>query len=211
MTRVQHQQEVNELIENASQKTYAYGVKLICVTPLKKNKEIQAKIVSKVGVKTKNSKSVTSCSTPKNEQGQKKNANVIARAMYRVMNTETKMSVTKDNMFSCTSISIASSSSVRRPESKDTNLKKRVLLNTKSKSTPKDVKKSQNPVSLVVNKHDTMNLNASESNVNVLKPKTINAVNDGSNLVCVSCGKDVFMLSHDKCVARYALSLNFLE
>ncbi|GJS73984.1 hypothetical protein Tco_0706825 [Tanacetum coccineum] len=121
------------------------------------------------------------------------------------------MSVTKANMFSCTSTSIASSSSVRRPESKDTNLKKSVLLNTESKSTPKDVKKSQNPVSLVVNKHDTMNLNAFESNVNVLKPKTINAVNDGSNLVCVSCGKDVFMLSHDKCVARYALSLNFLE
>ncbi|GKB35225.1 hypothetical protein Tco_0880167 [Tanacetum coccineum] len=37
---------------------------------------------------------------------------------------------------------VASSSSVRRPESKDTNSKKRVLLNTKSKSTSKDVNKS---------------------------------------------------------------------
>ncbi|GJS47016.1 hypothetical protein Tco_0597137 [Tanacetum coccineum] len=63
---------------------------------------------------------------------------------------------------------VASFSSVRRPESKDTNLKKRVLLNT----------------------------------------KTVNAVNDGSNLVCVSCGKDVFIISHDKCVARYALYAN---
>ncbi|GKA15328.1 retrovirus-related pol polyprotein from transposon TNT 1-94, partial [Tanacetum coccineum] len=34
---------------------------------------------------------------------------------------------------------------------------------------------------------------------------TINAVNNGSNIVSVSCGKDVFMLSHEKCVARYAL------
>ncbi|GJZ30049.1 hypothetical protein Tco_0575096 [Tanacetum coccineum] len=78
---------------------------------------------------------------------------------------------------------VASSSNVSRSESKDTNSKKRVLLNTKSKSTSKDVKKSQNT-------------------------KTVDAVHDGSNLVCVSCGKDVFMISHDKCVARYALSLN---
>ncbi|GJY81072.1 hypothetical protein Tco_0493823 [Tanacetum coccineum] len=34
------------------------------------------------------------------------------------------------------------------------------------------------------------------------------AMNDDSNVVCVSCGKDVFMLSHDKCVARYALFVN---
>ncbi|GJY70011.1 hypothetical protein Tco_0472993 [Tanacetum coccineum] len=77
---------------------------------------------------------------------------------------------------------VASSSSVSRSESKDTNLKKRVWLNTKSKSTSKDVKKSQT--------------------------KIVNAVLYGSNLVCVSCGKDVFLISHDKCVARYALSSN---
>ncbi|GJX83163.1 hypothetical protein Tco_0332644 [Tanacetum coccineum] len=67
---------------------------------------MKAKIVTKVEVKTYKSKPVTSCSTPKNEQG------------------------------------VSSYSSVRRLESKDTNLKKRVLLNTKSKNTPKDVKKS---------------------------------------------------------------------
>ncbi|GKA03719.1 integrase, catalytic region, zinc finger, CCHC-type containing protein [Tanacetum coccineum] len=60
----------------------------------------------------------------------------------------------------------------------------------------------------VANKNDTMNSNVSDSKTNVLKAKTINAVHDGSNLVCVSCGKDVFMISHDKCVARYALSPN---
>ncbi|GJZ92220.1 hypothetical protein Tco_0664285 [Tanacetum coccineum] len=84
-------------------------------------------------------------------------------------------------MFSSNSTGVAISSSVRRPESKDSNLKKRVLLHTKSKSTSK---------------------------ANVLNAKIVNAVNDGSNLVCVSCGKDVFMISHDKCVARYALSMN---
>ncbi|GJT29303.1 retrovirus-related pol polyprotein from transposon TNT 1-94 [Tanacetum coccineum] len=40
----------------------------------------------------------------------------------------------------------------------------------------------------------------------VSNTKTVNAVNDGSNIVCVSCAKDVFLLSHEKCVAHYALS-----
>ncbi|GJV14782.1 integrase, catalytic region, zinc finger, CCHC-type containing protein [Tanacetum coccineum] len=112
MTRVQHQQEVNELIENVNQKTYAYGdvhaknqdllmtiselkaklkivekgknvntkfdksatlEKLICVTLLNKNKDLKAKIVSKVEVKSDKSKPVTLCSTPKNEHEKKMN------------------------------------------------------------------------------------------------------------------------------------------
>ncbi|GJY69226.1 hypothetical protein Tco_0472208 [Tanacetum coccineum] len=215
-THVQHQWEVDELIENANQKTYNYGDvraknqdllmiifelidriktaekgknvntkfdksansrKLLCVTPMNKNKDLKAKMVYKVEVKTDKSKSVTSCSTTKNEKGQKKNANVIARGMYRVIKTETQTLVAKSNMFS-------------------------------SNST-RDVKKSQSSVSLVSNKRDTLNSNVSESNANVLNAKTIIDVNDGSNLVCVLCGKDVFMISHDKCVARYALSVNY--
>ncbi|GKC23780.1 hypothetical protein Tco_1025930 [Tanacetum coccineum] len=58
--------------------------KLICVTLLNKNKELKAKMVSKVEVKMDKSKSVTSCSTPKNEQGQKKNANVIQIVLWIV-------------------------------------------------------------------------------------------------------------------------------
>ncbi|GJW81515.1 hypothetical protein Tco_0145490 [Tanacetum coccineum] len=207
-TRVQNQQEVNELIENFNQKTHAYGdvcaknqdllmiiselkvklklvekgknmntkfyksttlEKLIYVTPLNKNKVINAKIVSKVEVKTDKSKSVTSCSTPKNEQGQKKNANVIARGLYRVTKTDMKTPVAKANMFSCNSTGVASSSSVRRPESKDTNSKKRVLLNTKSKSTSKEDKKSHSSVNFVSNKNDTINSNVSESKANSKK------------------------------------------
>ncbi|GKA09703.1 integrase, catalytic region, zinc finger, CCHC-type containing protein, partial [Tanacetum coccineum] len=53
--------------------------KLLCVTLLNKNKKLKAKIVSKVEVKTDKSKPVTSSSTSKNEQGQKKNVNEIAR------------------------------------------------------------------------------------------------------------------------------------
>nr|GEV66893.1 hypothetical protein [Tanacetum cinerariifolium] len=210
-TRVQHQQEINELIENVNQKTYVYDdvcaknqdllmtnselkaklklakkgknvrtkfkksatlEKLICVTPFNKNKDLKAKIVSKVEVKTGKSKPVTLCSTPKNEQG------------------------------------VASTSSVSRSESKDTNSKKRVLMNTKSKSTSMDIKKFQSSFTLVSNKNDTMNSNVFESKVNVLKAKVLNVVHDGLNLVCVSYGKDVFLIAHDKCVAHYALSLN---
>ncbi|GJY30385.1 retrovirus-related pol polyprotein from transposon TNT 1-94 [Tanacetum coccineum] len=53
-----------------------------------------------------------------------------------------------------------------------------------------------------------MQSNVCQSNASVLSTKTVNVVNDGSNVVCVSCGKDVFLLSHEKRVARYALSRN---
>ncbi|GKG11122.1 hypothetical protein Tco_0342522, partial [Tanacetum coccineum] len=51
-----------------------------------------------------------------------------------------------------------------------------------------------------------MNSTVCQSNASVLNTKNVNVVNDGSNIVCVSCGKDVFMLSYEKYVARYALS-----
>ncbi|GKE95100.1 hypothetical protein Tco_1579955 [Tanacetum coccineum] len=50
-----------------------------------------------------------------------------------------------------------------------------------------------------------MNSTICQSNANVLKSKTVNDVNDGSNIVCFSYGKDVIMLSYEKCVVRYAL------
>ncbi|GKA47020.1 integrase, catalytic region, zinc finger, CCHC-type containing protein [Tanacetum coccineum] len=61
-------------------------------------------------------------------------------------------------------------------------------------------------ISVVSNKREILNSTACQSNASVLKEKIVNAVNDRSNLVCVSYGKDVFMLSHYKCVARYTLS-----
>ncbi|GKA37184.1 hypothetical protein Tco_0723749 [Tanacetum coccineum] len=196
MTRVQQQREVNELIENINQKTYAYGDvrsknqdllmtisklkaklksiekgknvntkfdksatlgKLICVTLMNKNKGLKSKIVSKVEVKNDKSKPDTSCSKPKNEQEKKKNANVIARGMYRVIQTETHTPIAKPNMFSSNSTRVASSSNVSRPESKDNKVKKRVSLHTKSKSTSKDFKNSLYSVSLVSNKRTQVN------------------------------------------------------
>nr|GEX61002.1 hypothetical protein [Tanacetum cinerariifolium] len=99
-----------------------------------------------------------------------------------------------------------SSNSVRRPKSKDNQSKDRVLKNTNDKKSSTHVRKMSSSVSIDSNKRETMHLNVGQSNASVLNIKTINAVNDSSNIVCVSCGKDMFLPSHEKCVARYALS-----
>ncbi|GKD20607.1 retrovirus-related pol polyprotein from transposon TNT 1-94 [Tanacetum coccineum] len=54
-------------------------------------------------------------------------------------------------------IGVASSNNVRRPEFEDTNSKKIVLLNTKSKNTSTNVKKFSSSVSVVSNKRETLN------------------------------------------------------
>ncbi|GJX74643.1 retrovirus-related pol polyprotein from transposon TNT 1-94 [Tanacetum coccineum] len=59
---------------------------------------------------------------------------------------------------------LASSSSDKRPKSKDTNLKKRVLLNTKSKSML-TVNKISSSVSIVSNKSDTLNSTLCQANI----------------------------------------------
>ncbi|GKA74541.1 integrase, catalytic region, zinc finger, CCHC-type containing protein [Tanacetum coccineum] len=104
------------------------------------------------------------------------------------------------------SAGVTSSNSVRRPKSKDTKSHNRVLKNTNDKSSSTHVRKVSSSVSIRSNKRETNNSTVYYSNASVLNTKIVNAVNDGSNIVCVSCGKDVFMLSHKKYVARYALS-----
>nr|GEU94157.1 hypothetical protein [Tanacetum cinerariifolium] len=101
---------------------------------------------------------------------------------------------------------VESSNSVRRPNFKGTKSKNRVLKNTKSSSTY--VRKISRSVSIDSNKCETKDLNVFQTNASVSNSKTLNVVNDRSNIVCVSCGKNVFLLSHEKCVARYALFRN---
>ncbi|GJZ16294.1 hypothetical protein Tco_0551971 [Tanacetum coccineum] len=115
------------------------------------------------------------------------------------------MPVTKTNISVSISTGVESSNSVKRPKSKDTKSKNRVLKNTNVKSPSTNARKVSSSVSVGSNKREIMNSTVCQSNANVLKAKTVNVVNDGSNIVCVSCGNDVFMLSHEKFVARYAL------
>ncbi|GKC79949.1 hypothetical protein Tco_1130723, partial [Tanacetum coccineum] len=104
------------------------------------------------------------------------------------------------------SIVVESSNSVRGSNSKDTKSKNRVLKNTNVKSSSAHVQKVFSSVNIDSNKHEIMNSTVCQSNVSLLNTKTVNAVNDGLNIVGVSFGKDVFILSYEKCVARYALS-----
>nr|GEW67289.1 hypothetical protein [Tanacetum cinerariifolium] len=192
-TRAQHQQEVNELIENISQKTYAYSdvrfknqyLFMVILSSRKNSKSLK----NGKAVNTKIEKSVTSrkplCVTPLSN-------NIVVQAK--------KVSNPKDN----TDRGEGSFNSVKRPKSKDTKSKNRVLKNTNAKSSSLYVRKTPNIVRINSNKHETKNSNECQSNASVLNTKNVTAVNDGSNIVCVSCGKDVFMLSHKKCVARYA-------
>ncbi|GJS65025.1 hypothetical protein Tco_0679589 [Tanacetum coccineum] len=220
VTRAQHQKEVDELIQCVNQKTYDYGDvraknqdllmtisklksklrtiekgknvntkfdssetlrKRVCVTPFNKNIADKAMNTSNTKVNSDRSKQVTSQSTPKPEQGQKHNENVITRGI---------------------------SHSVKRLTSKDNKSKNRILKNTKSSSTY--VWKTSNSDCLDSNKCETKTSNVCQTNACISNSKTVkacvNVVNDGSNIVCVSCGNDVFLNSHEKCVARHALS-----
>ncbi|GKC21053.1 hypothetical protein Tco_1023203, partial [Tanacetum coccineum] len=104
--------------------------------------------------------------------------------------------------------SVESSNSIRRSKSKDTKSKDRVLKNNNDKRSSAHIRKMSSSVSIDSNKRETMHLNVCQSNASILSTKNVNDVNDGSNIVCVSFGKDVFLLSHEKSVARYALSRN---
>ncbi|GJR92900.1 hypothetical protein Tco_0265074 [Tanacetum coccineum] len=179
---------------------------LLRVTSLPKNIAVKAKKVSNTKVNADRSKLVASHSIQKNEQSQKQSANVIARGMYRIKKIETQTSDSKTNMNVSDSTGVESSNSVRRLKSKDTKSKDRVLKNTNDKRPSAHVRKMSSSVSIDYNKREIMNSTVCQSNESVLNTKIVNAVNDGSNIVCVSYGKDVFLLSHEKCVARYALS-----
>ncbi|GKA16013.1 retrovirus-related pol polyprotein from transposon TNT 1-94 [Tanacetum coccineum] len=179
---------------------------LLCVTPLPKNIVIKAKKVSNSKVNPDRSKPVTSYPPPKNEQSQKQNENVLARGMYRITKTRTQTPDSKTNINVSNSTGVESSNSVRRPTFKDNKLKNRVLKNTNAKSSTAHVRKMSRSVSIDYNKCETMNLTICHANRSVLNTKNVTAVNDSSNIICVSCGKDVFLLSCEKCVARYALS-----
>ncbi|GJS92804.1 hypothetical protein Tco_0799772 [Tanacetum coccineum] len=210
-TRTQHQKELDELIEHVNQKTYAYAdVRAQNQDLLITISELKNKLQTVDKGKTVNTKSkrVTSHLTPKNKESRKHNENVLARGMYRITKTETRTPDSKTNINVCNSTGVETSNSVRRQKSKDTKSKDRVLKNKTEKRPSAHVRKMSSSVSIDSNKRETMHLNVCQSNASVLSTKTVNVVNDGSNIVYVSCGKDVFLLSHKKCVARYALSRN---
>ncbi|GJR49799.1 putative ribonuclease H-like domain-containing protein [Tanacetum coccineum] len=242
-TRAQYQNEINEMFEDVTQKTYAYADvraqnqdllmsiselksklqtinkikhvntkfdksetlgQLLCVTLFNKNLAIKAKNVSNTKVTSYRSNPVTSQSIPTIEKKQQHNSNVIARGMYKINQENTKTLDSKANRNGFNSTGVGSSNSVRRPKYKNNKLKNNVLKNTKSSSTY--TLKTINSVCLDYNKCETKPSNVCQTNACITSSKTVNAVNDGLNIVCISCGFDVFLYSHEKCVARNALT-----
>ncbi|GJY17589.1 hypothetical protein Tco_0389080 [Tanacetum coccineum] len=141
---------------------------LLCIRPLPKNIAVKAKKVSNTKVNTDRSKPVTSHLTPKNEQSQKHNENVLARGMYRITKTVTQTLDSKTNINVCNSTGVESSNSIRRPKSKDTKSKDRVLKNNNDKRPSAHVRKMSSSVSIDSNKRETMH---SITNVMSIKRK----------------------------------------
>ncbi|GKB08983.1 retrovirus-related pol polyprotein from transposon TNT 1-94, partial [Tanacetum coccineum] len=211
VTWAQHQKEVDELIQCVTQKTYAYGdVRaenqdlLMTISELKsklhtieKGKNVNTKFDSSKTLRTR------VCVTPFNKQ--------IAHKAMNVTNTKVNSDRSKPVTSQSTSKpeqGVESSHSVRRSTSKDIKSKNSILKNTKSSSTY--VWKTLNSACLDSNKSDTKTSNVCQTNACISNSKTVkacvNVVKDGSNIVCISCGNDVFLNSHEKCVARHALS-----
>ncbi|GKA39095.1 hypothetical protein Tco_0731646 [Tanacetum coccineum] len=153
--------ELNELIGNVNQKTYAYAD--VCaqnqdllMTISKLNNKLKTVEKGK-NMYTKFDKFETSgtllCVTPL-----PKNITVKAR----------KVSTSN----------VESSNSVRRPKSKDSKSKDRVLKNTKAKSSTTHVWKMSSSVSLDFNKCETMNSTSYHANKSVLNTKNVTVVND---------------------------------
>ncbi|GJV55797.1 hypothetical protein Tco_1456802 [Tanacetum coccineum] len=141
------------------------------------------------------------CVTPFNNNLEIKAKNV---SNTKIKQEDTKTPDSKANTNVSNSTGVSSSNSVRRPKSKDNKSKNNVLKNTKSSST--FVLKTMNSVFLDSNKCETKPLNVCQTNACITNAKTVNAVNDGLNILCISCGLDVFLYSHEKCVARNALT-----
>ncbi|GJY77669.1 hypothetical protein Tco_0483470 [Tanacetum coccineum] len=177
---------------------------LLYVTPFNKNLAIKAKNVSNTKVTSDRPNPVTSQSTSIIEKKQQHNANVIARGMYKINQQDTNTPDSKANINVSNSTSVGSSNSVRRPKSKYNKSKNSVLKNTKDSST--NVGKIINSVFLDSNKCETKPSNVCQTNACIKNSKTVNAINDGLNILCISCGLDVFLHSHDKCDARHVLT-----
>ncbi|GJW28366.1 integrase, catalytic region, zinc finger, CCHC-type containing protein [Tanacetum coccineum] len=174
--------------------------KRVYVTPF--NKQIRHKPINASNTKDNSdrSKPVTLQSTS--------NKNVITRGMYKINKQDMKTPGSKANTNVSNFTGVESSHSVRRSTTKDIKSKNNILKNTKSSSTY--VWKELNNACLDSNKSNTKTSNVCQTNACISNFKTIkacvNVVNDGSNIVCIPCGNDVFLNSHEKCVAHHALS-----
>ncbi|GKB59154.1 retrovirus-related pol polyprotein from transposon TNT 1-94 [Tanacetum coccineum] len=159
-TRSQNQKEVDELIENVNQKTYAYvdvrtqNQDLLMTIFELKNKLRTIKKGKIVNTKIDKFETLGKlvCVTPFNKTLENKAKNMSKLRFLQ--------------------IGVESSNSVRRPKSKDTKSKNRVLKNTKSTSTY--VWKTSSSASIDFNTCELKDSNVCQTNACVSNSKTVN-------------------------------------
>ncbi|GKE46690.1 hypothetical protein Tco_1477948, partial [Tanacetum coccineum] len=190
-TRTQHQKELDEVIEHVNQKTYAYA-------DVRSQNQDLLMIIFELKNKIKTIEKGKNVNTKFDKYEISETLLCVIPFPKNIAVKAKKCQILRSNQ-----IGVESSNSVRRPKSKDTKSKSRVLKNTNNKSSYVHVRKVSSSVSIESNKHETINSTICQSNASVLNTKSVNAVNDGSNIVCISCGKDVFMLSHELLVMLF--------
>ncbi|GKB27563.1 hypothetical protein Tco_0866964 [Tanacetum coccineum] len=131
-----------------------------------------------------------------------KNTNVIAPRMYKVHTINRQNVRTQANKSVSTSTRLKYVTSVRRPSSRGSSFKNSVLSNTKNQ--PKDVE-----IHVMTNKKK--NVTSKKNVVQTKKIVTNVAVKNAlkaKDIFCISRDKNVLTSCHDKCLAKYKLSVN---
>ncbi|GJZ37526.1 hypothetical protein Tco_0583717 [Tanacetum coccineum] len=187
-TQTQTQGEINELIENVKQKTYAYA-------DVRAQNQDLLITISELKAKLENVEKIS----PNKQQAVETNKNVITPGMYKVEKTQNKNTNKAKSVLSSTGL--RATSSVRIPSNRDSLFKNSVLSNTKNSSEKVEVSDRSNKKSDVA-------LKDVDSNKKIVTNADIKNALIAKNVLCVICAKNVLIPCHDDCLAKYKLNVH---
>ncbi|GKB38732.1 hypothetical protein Tco_0883674 [Tanacetum coccineum] len=190
--------EINELIAHVTQKTHDYAaVRAENQDLLMTISELKAKLKNVENGKSVNTKFDKAKTLPNKQQVVGTNKNVIAPRMYKVGMSQVANTSKAKSVLSSTELS--ATSSVRIPSNKDSSFKNSVTSNTKNSSEKVEVSGRRNKTQDVVPKNVALNTIVTNDEIkNALIAK---------NVLCVTCAKNVLILCHDNCFAKYKLNV----
>ncbi|GKC31055.1 integrase, catalytic region, zinc finger, CCHC-type containing protein [Tanacetum coccineum] len=123
--------------------------------------------------------------------------------MYKLKIDDNHDSHAKANKSVSTSTILKGVSSVRRPSSTSSSRKNSVLSNTRIHPQTVEVHDRNNKKTNV-----TSQMNVVKNKNHVANVNAVNALKANVDVLCVSCDKNVLIPCHDKCFAKYKLSVN---
>ncbi|GKD11089.1 hypothetical protein Tco_1190774 [Tanacetum coccineum] len=208
-TRAQTQGEINELIENVKQKTYAYAdVHAQNLDLLLTISELKAKLKTVENgkfVNTKFDKATVSnkllCVKPSNKQVfQKKTVVPKIEEKHVLSETVTLQTLSNKQQAEGTNENVIAPGIVKRPSNRDSSFKNSVVSNTKNSSKKVEVSDMTNKKPVVASKNVALNMFVTNDEIkNALLAK---------NVLCVSCAKNVLIPCHDNCLTKYKLNVH---